>query len=138
MLYSLALIIIIFSQFFYSCGPGNDNLEPTLTGEKWRLVKITARNKSEYIIDKPGDYTLKLSDNGGLKVRSDCNKCSGEYTTASKFIKFKKLDCTKKFCGKASQDFIFRKSLENASSFKLNKRKLTLGSYKSTMEFSTE
>ena len=138
MLYSLALIIIIFSQFFYSCGSGNDGAEPTLSGEKWKLVKITDRNKSEHKIDKPGDYTLKLSDNGSFKVLSDCNKCSGKYTTASKFIKFKKLECTKKICGKASQDFIFRKSLKNATSFKLKNRKLTLGSYKSTMEFSTE
>ena len=71
-------------------------------------------------------------------MRSDCNKCSGEYTSASKFIKLSGLECSKKNCGKGSKDFIFRKSLENASSFKLKNRELTLGSYKSTMEFVTK
>ncbi len=133
MYYSLALILIIFSQLIFSCGTEDKNKETSLTSGKWMLQKIMTGKASENLIDKPGDYTLRLKDNGTFKIKSDCNKCSGKYTTASKFIKFTEIDCSKKMCGRGSYDYLFRKHIENSSSFKVKKNDLTLKSYKGKM-----
>lgn len=133
MYYTLALILIIFSQFVFSCGTEQTTDEISLNSGKWKLQKITAGKLSETVIDKPGDYTLRLKDNGKFQIKSDCNKCSGNYKTASKFIKFTEIDCSKKICGRGSSDYLFRTYIEKASSFKLKKNELILKSYKGKM-----
>ena len=136
MVYSLALILLIFSQLMFSCGTDNRTENTTVTSGTWMLEKIKTGKVSENIIENPGDYTLRLKNNGSFKLVSDCNKCSGKYTTASKFIKFTEVDCTKKICGKGSHDYLFRTYIEKASSFKIRGGQLKLGSYKGTMNFS--
>jgi len=135
MFYSLALIIIVLSQLMFSCGTDSKK-NISLTSGKWMLQKITTGKVSQNIIDKPADYTLRLKDSGNFKIKSHCNKCSGKYTTASKFIKFTETDCSKKMCGKGSYDYLFRNYLEKASSFKIRNGVLTLKSYKGKMIFS--
>ncbi|MGI9533830.1 MAG: META domain-containing protein, partial [Thermodesulfobacteriota bacterium] len=86
--------------------------------------------KSEKVISKPKSYTIRFYDDGGFKVKSDCNKCSGNYTVAGKFIKLNNLDCSSKFCGKNSYDYLYKKFLNDSSSFSLSSNGLVLESYK--------
>ena len=134
----LLLILIIFSQLVYSCGTEEDPKKISLTSEKWMLENITAGKVSEYKIRKPGDYTLRLDNSGKFKINSDCNKCSGKYTVASKFIKFTEIDCSKKLCGKGSYDYLFRTYTEKASSFKIKGKELWLKSFKGSLKFSAK
>lgn len=138
MIYSLALILIVLSQLIFSCGTENQTKELSLTSNKWMLQKFTTGKVSETTVNKPGRYTLRLNEKGNFKMESDCNKCSGNYTSASKFIKFTEFDCSKKMCGKGSYDYHFRTSLEKASSFKIKGNELILQSYKGKMFFSVK
>ena len=135
-MYTFALILIIFAQLIFSCGTEDKNKEISLTTDSWMLEKITKGKVSEDIIESPENYTLEFNDKGKFKILSDCNKCSGKYTTASKFIKFEEMNCTKKVCGKNSYDYVFRKNIEIASSFKIFDNNLVLKSYKGKMYFS--
>ena len=113
-----------------SCRSDKKSSEPTLTDSTWKLTKIETGKKGEKLIDRPKNYTIRFYDDGKFKVKSDCNKCSGSYTVASKFIKLNDLDCSKKFCGKDSFDYLYKKFLSDSSSFSLNKNGLVLKSYK--------
>ena len=137
MIYSFALILILIAQLIFSCSIDNNTKEIKLDSEKWFLQKITQGKISENIIDKPANYSLKF-DKTNFKMLSDCNKCSGKYTTASKFIKFEEINCSKKMCGKDSFDYLFRKNIEIASSFKIVDQVLILESYKGKMYFSAK
>ena len=137
MIYSFALILILIAQLIFSCSIDNNTKEIKLDSEKWFLQKITQGKISENIIDKPANYSLKF-DKTNFKMLSDCNKCSGKYTTASKFIKFEEINCSKKMCGKDSFDYLFRKNIEIASSFKIVDQVLILQSYKGKMYFSAK
>ena len=119
----------------FSCGTENKTENLSLTSGKWMLEMIKTGKVKETIIERHGDYTLRLKDNGKFKLVSDCNRCSGSYTTASKFIKFKDMDCSGKLCGKRSHDYLFRTYMEKASSFSISGQELKLSSYKGTMIF---
>ena len=129
-LFPLILFVLMLG---WSCGSGPADL--TLTGVTWKFIKIGTGRTSEQAINSPGDYTLKLNDKGKFKMKSGCNKCSGDYKVSSKFIKFINLDCTKKMCGKGSFDYLFRTNVEKASSFEISEGQLKLKSFKSTLFF---
>ena len=119
-----------------SCGSDKKSTEPTLTDSTWKLTKIETGNDSGKLIDRPKNYTIRFFDDGIFKVKSDCNECSGNYTVASKFIKLSGFDCSKQFCGKASFDYLFKKYLNESSSFILNRNVLVLNSFKGKLVLS--
>ena len=124
------IFLLPFILILLSCGSENKEKEPSLTGNSWKLIKIEAGKKSEKLIDKPKSYTVRFYDDSTLKVKSDCNSCSGNFSVAGKFIKLSNLDCSKKFCGKNSYDYLFQTFLNNSSSFYLSSDELVLESYK--------
>ena len=136
MIYSFALILLIIAQLVFFWVYEDKNKKITLTTDSWMLEKITTGKVSEDIIEKPKNYNLEFNNKGNFKMLSDCNKCSGNYTTASKFIKFEEIECTKKMCGKKSYDYVYRKNIEMASSFKIYDNRLILKNYKGKMYFS--
>ena len=121
--------------FLISCRSDKKSLEPALTGNTWKLMKIKAGKKDEKLINNPKSYTIKFYDDGKFKVKSDCNKCSGVYTVESKFIKLNKMDCSNKLCGNESYDYLYKKFLNESSSFALSKNSLTLESFKGKLLF---
>jgi len=122
--------LLPFLLVILSCGSEDKIKKPSLTGNSWKLIKIEAGKKSEKVIDKPKSYTIRFYDDSTLKVKSDCNSCSGKYNVAGKFIKLNNLDCSKKFCGKNSYDYLYQKFLNDSSSFYLSGNELVLESYK--------
>ena len=50
MIYSFALILIIFSHLIFSCGNKNKTKDISLNTEKWMLQKIATGKVSENII----------------------------------------------------------------------------------------
>ena len=122
--------------FFVYCGSDKDTLQPTLTDNTWKLTKIETGKNVEKLIGKPNNYTIRFYDDGKLKVKSDCNKCSGKYTVTSKFIKLSNLDCSNKICGKESFDYLYKKFLNESSSFSLDPNGLVLESFKGKLVLS--
>ena len=130
------LLIIPLLLTISSCGSDKESAEPTLTGSTWKLTKIETGKNGEKLIDRPKNYTIRFYDDGKFKVKSDCNKCSGSYTVASKFIKLNDFECSKKFCGKGSFDYLYKKFLTESSSFSLNRNGLALESFKGKLVLS--
>ena len=130
------LFAIFFLLIIASCRSDKKPTEPSLTGPTWRLKKIETGTSSEKLIDRPKNYTIRFYDDGKFKVKSDCNKCSGNYTVASKFIKLSELDCSKQFCGKASFDYLYKKYLSESSSYILSRNGLVLKSFKGNLVLS--
>jgi len=57
MIYSFALILIILSQFTFSCGKENNAKNISLDTEKWILQKITTGKVPEKVIKKICSFT---------------------------------------------------------------------------------
>ena len=119
-----------------SCRSDKKPAELSLTGPTWKLKKIETGKNSEKLIDRPQYYTIRFYDDGKFEVKSDCNKCSGNYTVESKFIKLSDFDCSKQFCGKTSFDYLYKKYLNESSSYILNRNGLVLESYKGKLVLS--
>jgi heat shock protein HslJ len=54
-----------------------------LSGTSWQLVKIMSMDDSVYTPDDPSLYTLEFGDDGSMRVRSDCNRGSGSWSSES-------------------------------------------------------
>ena len=125
----IIILLIPSILIILSCETDRKSEEQTLTDSSWKLMKIETGKQSEKVIDSPKNYTIRFYVDGKLKVKSDCNNCSGNYTVAGKFIKFINLDCSKQFCGKNSFDYIYKKFLNESTSFSLRSDSLVLESY---------
>ena len=129
------IVFTLTFLFIFGCGSDQGSVEPTLTGGTWKLNMIETGRYSQKIISKPKSYTIKLNDNGDVKIKSDCNKCEGKYNVAGKFIKISDLDCSKKFCGKGSFDYLYKKYLTESSSFTVDDSGMVFESLKGKLIF---
>ena len=61
------------------------NLEPTLENNLWLLRSI---DKGDQVQDVQGRYSIKLSEDGSLKVDTDCYQGEGTYSLEGNYISF--------------------------------------------------
>ena len=78
---------------------------PELAGTSWRLVEIQSMDDSVYAPDDPSSYTLSFGADGTALVRSDCNRGTGSWDSASPGqLTFGPMATTKALCPPGSMD----------------------------------
>lgn len=75
------------------------NGSSALVGQTWQLVEIASMNDQ---VDRPDDrsrYTLVFASDGTARVRADCNRSSGQWTSAAPGqLRFSELATTRARC----------------------------------------
>lgn len=77
-------------------------------------------------VKEPGRYTIQFADEGKLRVKFDCNAGGGNYTLSEGRVSFSPLLSTRMACPEDTQDALFMRDLQRASSFFLQDGKLYL------------
>jgi heat shock protein HslJ len=54
-----------------------------LGGTSWQLLKIMSMDDTTYTPDDPALYTLEFGSDGSMKLRADCNRGSGSWSSES-------------------------------------------------------
>lgn len=95
----------------------SDALAPSaVVGDTWTLVSLQEAGAAAIVVENPSRYTLQLSSEGRILVRSDCNSCGGPYSLNDSSLEVGPLACTRAFCGDASLDARYTTMLQGARS----------------------
>lgn len=82
----------------------------------WQWVgTITPVEKIE--VEKPDHYTIRLTDDGKVQARFDCNRGGGTYDMSEGKLSFGPLLSTRMACPADSLDGLFMKDLQRVSTF---------------------
>ena len=101
----------------------------------WQLVAMQQPGGTPTAVDNPSRYTLRLEDNGRLRVMADCNSCGGSYSLDGSSVEFQSVACTRAFCGAASLDTVFVRALEGARTISIDDDEMTLRGSGATLRF---
>ncbi len=55
----------------------------SLAGTSWRLVKIMSMDDTTYTPEDPSLYTLEFGNDGSMRLRADCNRGTGSWSSES-------------------------------------------------------
>ena len=62
---------------------GDQGAAAVLAGTAWRLVEIVSMDDRVDVPDDRSSYTLQFGTDGSFRVRADCNRGTGTYTSAN-------------------------------------------------------
>jgi len=97
-------------------GPAAPDAAADLLDRTWQWEStVTPAEKTAPL--NPERYTLRLSGNGRLQARFDCNSGGGSYQIAAGSLSFGPLFSTRMACGPDSLDTVFMQDLGRADSF---------------------
>lgn len=83
--------------------------DATLADTRWELVTIQSMDDSSLTPDNPANYTLAFTADGGVTIRSDCNRLSGSWRSEGRGqLTFGVLDGTPARCPPGSLDEAYR------------------------------
>jgi heat shock protein HslJ len=68
-------------------------------------------------VTEPENYTLRLLPDGRAEMQFDCNRGGGNYTIEGNALSLGPLVSTRRACPDGSQDALYRRHLENVSSW---------------------
>jgi len=100
--------------------------ENSLTGTKWKLIRIAYANDTEKKIDDPERYTLVLSEDKKVNIQADCNRGFGSYTLNKSSLKISILGSTRAMCPPESFSDKYISELNAVVSYMLKGEKLYL------------
>lgn len=87
-----------------------------IIGKTWQwLESVTPAEK--IIVSDPERYTLKLTENGRVEARFDCNRGGGSYQITEGKLVFGPMMSTRMACPEDSLDIIYMEHLQAASTF---------------------
>jgi len=96
-----------------------------LQGETWRLLAFQRPDGSSVALPR-ATFTVQFGDDGRLSARADCNSCGGTYEAADGGLRISALACTRVFCSTAPVDTDFVTAVQEARTFEVADRLLTL------------
>lgn len=100
-----------------------------LKNSVWRLESLS--NSAGIVkIEKPENYRIEFTADGKILLKADCNGGGASYTAEGENISIARIFTTKMFCGEASLDNRFLKSLEAANGFRIEGNYLTIDAAK--------
>lgn len=105
------------------------------TNAVWKLQSLVRADLSGATINDPSLFTLSLTDDQSLRVRSDCNQASGAYTTSGHTISIGPLAATKAYCGSAPLDTEYLAMLGGENTVSVSGSTLQLSSSRGTLTF---
>jgi len=116
-------------------GQGAPDDEAAIVGTVWRWSRLIGIDPIE--VARSGRYTLELLDEGGYRVRADCNRASGSYTLEGEGLALAPGPATLAECGEASHASRFLRLLGEVRSWGRDGERLvlTLASDTGSMEF---
>lgn len=108
-----------------------------LLGVDWKWLGTRYNDDTSTKPDEPSHYTLRLSADGSVQARLDCNRAGGQYRLEAHRLTVELTHSTMAACEPGSLDTIFRKDLARTGTFFLKDGRLYVDlSYDSgTMEF---
>jgi len=125
-LIAITLALIIGCAASTHPGPAApDTAAADLLGRAWQWEStVTPAVKTAPM--NPERYTIRLSENGRLLARFDCNSGGGSYQISAGSLSFGPMFSTRMACGPDSLDTVFMQDLGRADSFFVEDGKLYL------------
>jgi uncharacterized protein len=99
----------------------------TLAGTTARLVRIVSEDGQAAAPDDPAKYTIAFEADGGVVIRSDCNRGRGTWNSPDGAqLKFGPIAMTRAMCPPGSLDGRFGRDLGNVESYTIANARLIL------------
>lgn len=106
--------------------PAGRSTDPQdVLGKTWEWEQ-TITPIEKITVPNPERYTIRLTENGRLQARFDCNRGGGDYKISAGKLSFGPLLSTRAACPADSLDARFMKDLQRAASFFIDKGDLYL------------
>lgn len=96
-----------------------------IMGKTWQWISTVTPVETVKVSD-PARYTIRLDESGKVQARFDCNRGGGNYTISEGKITFGPMMSTSMACPEDTQDALFMRDLQKASSFFLENGDLYL------------
>lgn len=97
--------------------PTARSIEPQMAlNRTWQWVG-TITPVEKITVPNPERYTIRLTDDGKLQARFDCNGGGGNYEISAGRLSFGPLLSTRMACPPDSQDALFMRDLQRVASF---------------------
>lgn len=108
-------------------GPSARDTDPAnLLGKTWQW-EATRTPVETITADRPERYTIRLTDDGRLQARIDCNSGGGRFQLSAGSLSFGHMISTRIACSPDSLEGIFMRELGRVESFYFENGRLYLG-----------
>lgn len=121
-------LFVVLALALVACRPSAST--PSLTGTTWQWTAMqTTAPASQSMVPPPdvGKYTIKFNMDGTAEINADCNGVGATYTTNGSNMTITLGAGTLMYCGDASLDQIYLKSLAQVASYSIDNSGLHLG-----------
>jgi heat shock protein HslJ len=100
-----------------SSGSAVHDMDPgSVLNRNWEWV-ATVAPAEKITVPNPERYTIRLTDDGKVQARFDCNRGGGEYEISAGKLSFGPMMSTRMFCSQDSLDGPYTRDLERVVSF---------------------
>jgi heat shock protein HslJ len=96
-----------------------------LTGMLWKLRSLRTTGPAVLTLD-PERYTVRFGEDGALRVRADCNVCSGLYTARTRTLSVAPLACSRVACAAGSLGDAYSSLVQGAQLYEMTGETLVL------------
>jgi len=118
-------MILLFSVLIAACG-SQQAVQP-ITDTDWQWSEMfETEPASQSLVPHPENYTLRLSSDGSLSIKADCNMVGGSYSLDGSTLSIELGPSTLAFCGEESLDQLFLGFLSNVESYTIEDGQLVL------------
>lgn len=97
--------------------PAERTMDPRFVRNRTWLWVSTITPVEKVTVPDPGRYTIRLTDDGKVQARFDCNRGGGTYDISKGKLSFGPLLSTRMACPADSLDRLFMKDLQRVSTF---------------------
>jgi heat shock protein HslJ len=87
-----------------------------LQAKTWTWVTTVYNNDTAQTPNEADAFTMTFTDEGRVRVTTDCNNMQGSYAVNDHRIEFSQMAATRMYC-EGSQEDLFAKMLENVTSY---------------------
>jgi heat shock protein HslJ len=117
-------------------GCDENPISPTpIRNVTWKLESIERTGTATITIPNPDQYTVRFEENGNVRVRADCNSCTGGYTLEGSSLSIGNVACTLIACQIPALDTAFTAALANVRSVSVSGNQLTVTGTGFTLRF---
>ena len=117
-----SLVLITVLAACSSQQPGADIIDSTW---QWAAL-IENEPASQSVVPNSENYTLTLSADGSMNIKSDCNVVNGSYTVDGNSLTLVLGPSTMAYCGEESLDMMFNELLSNVENYTIENNQLVL------------
>ena len=118
-------LILLIPLLIVACG--GQQTDQTITDMDWQWSKmVETEPASQSLVPNPENNTLRLSSDGSLSIKADCNMVGGAYSLDGSVLTIELGPSTMAFCGEESLDQLFVGFLGNVESYAIEDGQLVL------------